>query len=140
MRSTGTDAGRSIRRISRRAASETSASVGSWWTGAPSAIGTVVSAAIKRTRRPGFGVFEVAVGDRSGTARAVWFNQRFLKDVLHAGQTLALFGKVEQGASGLQFASPQYEILADEPVARARGVALGEHEVDDAEHPGEPIR
>ena len=34
-----TDAGRSIRRISRRAASVTSASVGSWRTGAPSATG-----------------------------------------------------------------------------------------------------
>ncbi len=82
-----------------------------------SAIGTIVSATVKRTRRPGFSVFEVALRDRTGTARAVWFNQRFLKDVLHAGQTLALFGKVEQGAGGLQFASPQYEILADEPLA-----------------------
>jgi len=62
-------------------------------------------------------VFEVVLRDRSGTARAVWFNQRFLKDVLRAGQTVALFGKVEQGAGGLQFASPQYEILADEPLA-----------------------
>ena len=82
-----------------------------------SAIGTIVSAAIKRTRRPGFSVFEVVLRDRSGAARAVWFNQRFLKDVLRAGQTVALFGKVEQGAGGLQFASPQYEILADEPLA-----------------------
>jgi ATP-dependent DNA helicase RecG len=82
-----------------------------------SAIGTVVSATIKRTRRAGFSVFEVTLRDRSGIARAVWFNQRFLKDVLHAGQTLALFGKVEQGVGGLQFASPQYEILADEPLA-----------------------
>ena len=82
-----------------------------------SAIGTIVSATIKRTRRPGFSVFEVVLRDRSGTARAVWFNQRFLKDVLRAGQTVALFGKVEQGAGGLQFASPQYEILADEPLA-----------------------
>ena len=62
-------------------------------------------------------MFEVVLRDRSGTARAVWFNQRFLKDVLRAGQTVALFGKVEQGAGGLQFASPQYEILADEPLA-----------------------
>jgi ATP-dependent DNA helicase RecG len=104
-----------------------------------SAIGTVVSAAIKRTRRPGFSVFEVAVRDRSGTARAVWFNQRFLKDVLHAGQTLALFGKVEQGAGGLQFASPQYEILADAPLAggwlgagEAEGDAGGDADAADA--------
>jgi len=95
-----------------------------------SAIGTVVSATIKRTRRPGFSVFEVTLRDRSGVARAVWFNQRFLKDVLRAGQTLALFGKVEQGVGGLQFASPQYEILADEPLA---GGWLGAGVGDDAD-------
>jgi ATP-dependent DNA helicase RecG len=82
-----------------------------------SAIATIASAAVKRTRRPGFSVFEVVLRDRSGTARAVWFNQKFLKDVLRAGQTVALFGKVEQAPGGLQFASPQYEILADEPIA-----------------------
>jgi ATP-dependent DNA helicase RecG len=108
-----------------------------------SAIGTVVSAAMKRTRRPGFSVFEVTLRDRSGTARAVWFNQRFLKDVFRAGQTLALFGKVEQGMGGLQFASPQYEILADAPLAGGwLGAADGEDHADanpapDAE-PGTP--
>ncbi|MEO5824181.1 MAG: ATP-dependent DNA helicase RecG [Vicinamibacteraceae bacterium] len=99
-----------------------------------SAIGTVVSATIKRTRRPGFSVFEVALRDRTGTARAVWFNQRFLKDVLHAGQTLALFGKVEQGVGGLQFASPQYEILADEPLAGGWLGAAGQEGADDEPH------
>ena len=99
-----------------------------------SAIGTVVSATIKRTRRAGFSVFEIVLRDRSGTARAVWFNQRFLKDVLHAGQTLALFGKVEQGVGGLQFASPQYEILADEPLAGGWLGAAG----DEAEAAAEP--
>ena len=105
-----------------------------------SAIGTVVSATIKRTRRPGFSVFEVALRDRTGTARAVWFNQRFLKDVLRAGQTLALFGKVEQGAGGLQFASPQYEILADEPLAGGwLGDTDGHSEADDAEAGAGPV-
>ena len=78
-----------------------------------SAIATVASAQLKRTRRPGFSVFEIVLRDASGTARAVWFNQRFLKDVFHAGQTLALFGKVEHAPGGLQFASPQYEILGE---------------------------
>jgi ATP-dependent DNA helicase RecG len=63
----------------------------------PQAIGTIVSATVKRTRRPGFSVFEVVLRDRSGTARAVWFNQRFLKDVLRAGQTVAL---LRQGGAG----------------------------------------
>ncbi len=102
-----------------------------------SAIGTVVSATIKRTRRAGFSVFEVTLRDRSGVARAVWFNQRFLKDVLHAGQTLALFGKVEQGVGGLQFASPQYEILADEPLAGGWLGASGDGSNEDAAPTGD---
>ena len=78
-----------------------------------SAIATIVTAALKKTRRPGFSVFEIVVRDRSGTARAVWFNQRFLKDVLRAGQTVSLFGKVEHAPGGVQFTSPQYEILQE---------------------------
>ena len=90
-----------------------------------------MTAALKRTRRPGFSVFEVVLRDRSGTARAVWFNQRFLKDVLRAGQTVALFGKVEHAPGGVQFTSPQYEILADgEPLA---GGWLGDPSPRDAE-------
>jgi ATP-dependent DNA helicase RecG len=83
--------------------------------GAPAAIvARITQAALKRTRRPGFTIFEVSLRDESGVARAVWFNQRFLREVFHRGQLVALFGKVEQTGSGLQLTSPQFEILSDE--------------------------
>lgn len=76
-------------------------------------VGRVLRAAMRPTRRPGFTVFELLVGDDSGRLPVVWFNQRFLRDVLVAGQVVALYGKVEtRGLSGLQMTSPQYEIVA----------------------------
>ena len=62
--------------------------------------------------------------DDSGTLTAVFFNQRFLRDVFHRRQQVALFGKVELTGHGVQMQSPQYEILADAPGRDAR-VARG---------------
>ena len=76
-------------------------------------IGDVAGSGLRRTRRPGFTIFEMTVKDGSGSLKAVWFNQRFLREVFHRGQQVALFGKVEQTAAGLQMTSPQYEILGD---------------------------
>jgi ATP-dependent DNA helicase RecG len=83
--------------------------------GAPAAVvARITHTALKQTRRRGFTIFEVSLRDDSGTARAVWFNQRFLREVFHRGQLVALFGKVEQTGAGLQLTSPQFEILSEE--------------------------
>jgi ATP-dependent DNA helicase RecG len=83
--------------------------------GNASVVGEVIGAELKRTRRPGFTVFELRVRDDSGTLTAVFFNQRFLRDVFHRHQQVALFGKVELTGHGVQMQSPQYEILGDAP-------------------------
>jgi ATP-dependent DNA helicase RecG len=77
-------------------------------------VAMVAGVALKRTRRPGFTIVEATLRDDSGTARAVWFNQRFLRDVFRPGQQVALFGKVEETGAGMQLTSPQYEIVSDE--------------------------
>jgi ATP-dependent DNA helicase RecG len=80
-----------------------------------SVAGRVLSCGLRSTRRPGFKIFEAAVGDESGTLRVVWLNQPFLRDVFTAGQHVVLFGTVDmRGHGGLQLANPQYEILDDE--------------------------
>jgi ATP-dependent DNA helicase RecG len=92
----------------------------------------ITGATLKRTRRPGFTIFEITLRDDSGTARAVWFNQRFLRDVFRVGQQVALFGKVEETGGGMQLTSPQYELLADDedgeadPSSHARIVPIYE--------------
>ncbi len=91
-------------------------------------LATITGAVLRRTRRPGFTLFEATLRDASGSARAVWFNQRFLRDVFRRGQLVALYGKVEQAGGGLlQITSPQYEIVAD---AAADAESGGEGDAD----------
>jgi ATP-dependent DNA helicase RecG len=86
-----------------------------------SVIGEVIGTTLKRTRRPGFTVFELRVRDATGVVTAVFFNQRFLRDVFHRHQHVALFGKVELTGHGFQMPSPQYEILSDPSDERDEG-------------------
>jgi ATP-dependent DNA helicase RecG len=77
--------------------------------------GRVLACGLRTTRRPGFKIFEVAVDDGSGSLRAVWFNQPFLRDIFMRGQHVVLYGAVEmRGSASLQLTNPQYEILDDE--------------------------
>jgi ATP-dependent DNA helicase RecG len=73
----------------------------------------VISCGIRPTRRPRFKIFEMLLRDQTGSLRAVWFNQPFLKDVFHPHQRVILFGKLELTSHGLQMQGPQYEILGD---------------------------
>ncbi len=77
---------------------------------ASSVVGDVARCGLRPTRRRGFSIFEAVIRDDSGAVTAVWFNQRYLRDVFQAGRRVALFGKVEQrGREGLQLVSPHYE-------------------------------
>ena len=82
---------------------------------AASIAGRVLSCGLRSTRRPGFKIFEALLADDSGSVRATWLNQAFLRDVFAAGQHVVLFGPVEmRGSGGLQLTNPQYERLDDE--------------------------
>ena len=68
------------------------------------------------------------VRDQTGSLRAIWFNQPFLKDVFHPHQRVILFGKLELTSHGLQMQSPQYEILRRRDGERERrGAARATH-------------
>jgi ATP-dependent DNA helicase RecG len=92
---------------------------------AASVAGEVLSCGVRPTRRPRFRIFEMLVRDPTGSLRAVWFNQPFLKDIFHPHQRIILFGKLELTSHGLQMQSPQYEILSadDDSEAPAAGEA-----------------
>jgi ATP-dependent DNA helicase RecG len=75
----------------------------------------ILSCGLRTTRRPGFKIFEALVSDASGSLRATWLNQPFLRDVFAAGQHVVLYGIVEmRGQGGLQLTNPQYEIVDDD--------------------------
>jgi ATP-dependent DNA helicase RecG len=80
-----------------------------------SIVGRILSCGVRATRRPGFKIFEAAIGDPSGALRATWLNQPFLRDVFAVGQHVVFYGPIEmRGHGGLQMTNPQYEILDDE--------------------------
>lgn len=54
--------------------------------------GKVISANAKITPRKRMSLFEAVIGDESGAVKLVWFNQHFLKDQIHRGDRLSLFG------------------------------------------------
>jgi ATP-dependent DNA helicase RecG len=74
-------------------------------------VGEVLGCGLRPTRRPRFKIFEMMVRDHTGSLRAIWFNQPFLKDVFRPHQRVVLFGKLELTPHGLQLQSPQYEIV-----------------------------
>jgi ATP-dependent DNA helicase RecG len=80
-----------------------------------SVMGRVSSCGLRSTRRPGFKIFEALVTDASGSVRAAWLNQPFLRDVFASGQRVVLFGLAAmRGHGGLQLTNPQYELLDEE--------------------------
>ncbi len=54
----------------------------------------------RQGRRRGFTILTVLLGDETGYAQAVWFNQRFLKTKLHEGRRILLTGKAEYAYKG----------------------------------------
>ena len=78
-----------------------------------SVIGEVRGSALLRTRR--MPLFELTVGQGRHALKCVWFNAPYLSGKFQAGQTVAVYGKVEpsRSTSNLKMIQPQFEILPD---------------------------
>ncbi len=60
---------------------------------------------------PRMPILEATLGDETGAIHAVWFNQRYLKDILRVGRKVIFYGKVEFYKNRFQMTSPEYEII-----------------------------
>jgi ATP-dependent DNA helicase RecG len=78
-----------------------------------SLIGEVRGAALLRTKR--MPIFEMTVGQGLSSLKCMWFHGTYLEGKFHAGQMVALFGKVDASRSGRGFKmiQPQFEIIPD---------------------------
>ena len=78
-----------------------------------SVIAEVRGAALMRTRK--MPLFELTLGQGRLAMKCLWFNGGYLEGKFHAGQTVAVFGKVEPSRSSdnLKMIQPQFEILPD---------------------------
>ncbi len=63
--------------------------------------------------RRGMYITKVKLFDETGAAEAVYFNQQYLRDVMHTGAEFRFFGKFTLVKSRLQISSPIYEPYVD---------------------------
>ncbi|MBS1804723.1 MAG: ATP-dependent DNA helicase RecG [Acidobacteria bacterium] len=78
-----------------------------------SVIAEVRGAMLMRTRKGP--IFELTVGQGRHALKCLWFHAHYLDGKFHAGQTVALYGKLEpsRSSSNLKMIQPQFEILPD---------------------------
>ena len=78
-----------------------------------SVIAEVRGSILLRTRRAP--LFELTVGQGRLALKCIWFNAAYLEGKFHAGQTVAVYGKVEpsRSSSNLKMIQPQWELLPD---------------------------
>ena len=84
-------------------------------------LGEIKSANLALTRRRGFRIFHVVLGDTSGAIRCTWMNQAFLADILKPHLQVVVFGDVKLDSSGLHFMNPEYEIVSGDPSSESPG-------------------
>jgi ATP-dependent DNA helicase RecG len=78
-----------------------------------SVIAEVRGSILLRTRRAP--IFELTVGQGRHALKCIWFNGAYLNGKFHAGQTVAVYGKVEpsRSSSNFKMIQPQFELLPD---------------------------
>ena len=78
-----------------------------------SVIAEVRGAMLMRTRK--MPIFELTVGQGRHALKCLWFHALYLEGKFHAGQTVALYGRLEpsRSSSNLKMIQPQFEILPD---------------------------
>jgi ATP-dependent DNA helicase RecG len=78
-----------------------------------SVIAEVRGSALLSTRR--MPIFELTVGQGTKALKCIWFNGTYLNGRFHAGQTIAVYGRVEpsRSTSNLKMIQPQFELLPD---------------------------
>jgi len=84
-------------------------------------IAEVRGAGLFRTPRRGIEIFQITAGQGRDSITCLWFNAGYLKGKFKPGQTVALYGRVEEPRSGrnrIQLMQPQFEIL-NEPIEEA---------------------
>ncbi len=79
-------------------------------------IAEVRGSGLFRTPRKGMQIFQMTAGQGRSSLTCLWFNAPYLRDKFKAGQTVALYGRVEEskfGRSRLQLMQPQVEFLTE---------------------------
>ena len=69
-----------------------------------------VSSAVRETRiRRNMAVYTVMISDDTGSMQAVWYNNKYIKNVFSPGNKYIFYGKIGYGRGRLQIENPIYE-------------------------------
>ncbi len=60
-------------------------------------------------------IVEAVIEDESGSIKAVWFNQPYLKNILRPGRLMNFSGKVSISDNEIYLSHPDYELAGDSP-------------------------
>jgi ATP-dependent DNA helicase RecG len=74
--------------------------------------GTVEKIEIKTTWQKRMLITEALISDNSGSIKAIWFNQPYIKNILKEGVTANFSGKVALYKNELHLSNPTYEIIS----------------------------
>ncbi|MBI4159601.1 ATP-dependent DNA helicase RecG [Candidatus Wolfebacteria bacterium] len=84
--------------------------------------GEISDVKIRRTWKRRMFIIEATITDKTGSIRAVWFNQRFLISTIKKGKMVSVSGKATVGDGGLILSHPMHEFINDrQPVTRHTG-------------------
>lgn len=72
--------------------------------------GIVMRVEIVRTWKKRMQIIEAIISDKSGSVRAIWFNQPFIMKNLHEGSQVSISGKVTLDGGSFVFQNPAYEL------------------------------
>ena len=72
--------------------------------------GEITNVNVHRSWKRHFVILEILVNDETGSVKAVWFNQPYLKNILKPGKIVYLSGKISIHNNKSAFSNPIYEI------------------------------
>lgn len=75
-------------------------------------------------RNPRLSITEAIISDGTGTIKAIWFNQPYLKNTLPIGKEVLISGKLEFRNQDLALQGPTYEAVGDNSKHTARIVPV----------------
>lgn len=75
--------------------------------------GTVEDVRVRHTWKRHLTLVEATIIDESGTIRAVWFNQPYIKNILKPGRLANFSGKVTASDEDLYLSHPTYELVGE---------------------------
>ncbi len=74
--------------------------------------GRIVEVASRRTWRRHMFIVEALISDETGSIKAVWFNQPYIRNILRPGRLANFSGKVTFGEGSLYLSNPTYELIS----------------------------